>query len=174
MAHQFSLPEGAMRGLAWFVAGAAFALAIQVPLAQSPQPAARLNHVAIAVPNVAEALTWYTDKMGFREVIRQTNAEGQLTSVYLQISRDTFLEVAQANDQRPVGLNHWGLEVPDIKTAVAAFRQRGATSTDPSAKPSAYSGGYLANITDPHNLRIELSEQPPEGKLRRATENWKP
>jgi hypothetical protein len=93
--------------------------------------------------------------------------------VYLQVSRDTFLEIAQANEQRPVGLNHFGLEVADIKAAVATFRQRGATSTDPSAKPSAYSGGYLANVTDPHGLRIELSEQPADGKLRRATENWK-
>lgn len=162
-----------MRALTWFVAGALSALAVGVPFAQSPQPAVRVNHVAIAVPNVAEALAWYTEKMGFREAIRQTNAQGQLTSVYLQVSRDTFLEIAQANEQRPVGLNHWGLEVADIKSAVATFRQRGASSTDPSAKPSAYSGGYLANVTDPHGLRIELTEQPPDGKLRRATENWK-
>jgi catechol 2,3-dioxygenase-like lactoylglutathione lyase family enzyme len=162
-----------MKRLAWFAAGVLCALAIQVPFAQSPQPAVRLNHVAIAVPSVADALAWYTDKMGFREVIRQTNPQGQLTSVYLQVSRDTFLEIAQANEQRPVGLNHFGLEVADIKAAVATFRQRGATSTDPSAKPSAYSGGYLANVTDPHGLRIELSEQPADGKLRRATENWK-
>lgn len=163
-----------MRGIALFAAGALFGLAAQTPLAQTAQPAVRLNHVAISVPNVADAVAWYNDKMGFREIIRQTNPEGQLTSAYVQISRDTFLEIAQANDQRPVGLNHWGLEVADIKAAVATFRQRGATSTDPAPKPSAYSGGILANVTDPHGLRIELSEQPPDGKLRRAADNWKP
>ena len=142
-------------------------------LAQGAQPDVRLNHVAIAVPNVADALTWYTDKMGFREVMRQTSPEGKLTSVYVQISRDTFLEIAEANAQRPAGLNHYGLEVPDIKAAVAAFRQRGATSTDAADKPSAYSGGYLANVTDLNGLRIELSYQPADGKLRKATEAWK-
>lgn len=162
-----------MRGLVLFVVGLSLGLSAQAPVAQSAQPAARLNHVAIAVSNVAEALSWYTEKMGFREVIRQTDPMGKLTSVYLQINRDTFLEIAEANAQRPAGLNHFGLEVPDIKAAVAAFRQRGATSTDPAAKPSAYSGGYLANVTDPHGIRVELSEQPPDGKLRKASEIWK-
>ena len=163
-----------MRATGYVVLGLLLGLAVQVPLAQGARPVARLNHVAIAVPSVADALQWYTDKMGFTEVMRQTDPSGKLTSVYVQISRDTFLEIAEANAQRPAGLNHFGLEVPDIKAAVAAFRGRGATSTDPSAKPSAYSGGYLANVTDLGGLRIELSEQPAEGKLRRAAENWKP
>jgi catechol 2,3-dioxygenase-like lactoylglutathione lyase family enzyme len=163
-----------MRGLVIFVAGLVAGISVQQALvAQGAPPPARLNHVAIAVPSVAEALTWYTEKLGFREVIRQTDPMGKLTSVYVQISRDTFLEIAEANAQRSAGLNHFGLEVPDIKTAVAAFRQRGATATDPSAKPSAYSGGYLANITDPHGLRVELTEQPADGKLRKATEGWR-
>ena len=162
-----------MRGIVLLAAGMLIGSAGHALLAQSQQPDVRLNHVAIAVPNVAEALAWYNDKMGFREVIRQTNAQGQLTSVYLQVSRDTFLEVAEANAQRPVGLNHFGLEVADIKAAVATFRQRGASSTDPADKPSAYSGGYLANVTDPQGIRIELSYQPPDGKLRKATESWK-
>ncbi len=162
-----------MRGLMLFVVGLTTGLAAQSPLAQSVQPPARLNHVAIAVPNVADALTWYSQTLGFREVIRQTDPMGKLTSVYLQISRDTFLEIAEANAQRPAGLNHFGLEVPEIKAGVAAFRQRGATATEPAAKPSAYSGGYLANITDPYGVRVELTEQPADGKLRKATESWK-
>ena len=162
-----------MRGFTLFAVGLSLGLMAQAPLAQSAEPPARLNHVAIAVPSVADALKWYSDTLGFREVIRQTDPMGKLTSVYLQISRDTFIEIAEANAQRPVGLNHFGLEVPDIKAGVAAFRARGATATDPSAKPSAYSGGYLANITDPHGFRVELTEQPPDGKLRKASESWK-
>jgi catechol 2,3-dioxygenase-like lactoylglutathione lyase family enzyme len=163
-----------MRGVLLFVVGLAVGALTQAPFAQSAQPPARLNHVAIAVPSVADALKWYSDTLGFREVIRQTDPMGKLTSVYLQISRDTFLEVAEANAQRPVGLNHFGLELPEIKAGVAAFRARGATATDPAAKPSAYSGGYLANITDPHGIRVELTEQPADGKLRKASESWKP
>jgi predicted enzyme related to lactoylglutathione lyase len=78
----------------------------------------------------------------------------------------------QANAQRPAGINHYGLEVADMKSTVATFRQRGATVSDPTA-PSAFTGGILANVTDPNGVRIELSEQPPDGKLRKAAESWK-
>jgi len=163
-----------MRGLFLFVAGILVGTAIQTTVAQSPlgQPAVRLNHVAISVPDVAQALTWYGDKLGFREVVRNTNSQGQLMSAYIQVSRDTFIELQQSNAQRPAGLNHFGLEVANIKSTVATFRQRGLTVSDPTA-PSAFTGGILANITDPNAGRIELSEQPPDGKLRKASESWK-
>lgn len=61
-----------------------------------------------------------------------------------------------------------------MAAAVAAFRQRGATVSNPSEKPSAFSGGFLANVTDPNSGgRIELSYQPPDGKLRKAADDWK-
>jgi len=163
-----------MRGFFLFVAGILVGTVIQTTVAQSPaaQPAVRLNHVAISVPDVAKALTWYAEKLGFREVVRNTNQQGQLMAAYIQVSRDTFIELQQANAQRPAGLNHFGLEVANIKNAVATFRQRGLMVSDPGA-PSAFTGGILANITDPNAGRIELSEQPPEGKLRKATEGWK-
>ena len=163
-----------MRGFFLFVAGILVGTVIQTTVAQSPaaQPAVRLNHVAISVPDVAQALTWYGEKLGFREVVRNTNPQGQLMAAYIQVSRDTFIELQQANAQRPAGLNHFGLEVANIKNAVATFRQRGLMVSDPGA-PSAFTGGILANITDPNAGRIELSEQPPEGKLRKATESWK-
>ena len=163
-----------MRGVFLFVAGILVGTVIQTTVAQSPagQPGVRLNHVAISVPDVTQALTWYGDKLGFREVVRNTNQQGQLMSAYIQVSRDTFIELQQSNAQRPVGLNHFGLEAADIKSTVATFRQRGLMVSDPGA-PSAFTGGILANVTDPNAGRIELSEQPPEGKLRKASESWK-
>lgn len=162
-----------MRGLSLFVGGLLVGLAVQATVAQGSRQPSRLNHVAIAVPDVAAAYAWYRDKMGFNEVMHQQNAEGKMTSIYVQISRDTFIEIQEANAQRPAGLNHFGLEVPNIKQAVANYRGKGITSTDPADKPSAYSGGYLANLTDLNGQRIELSEQPAEGKLRKAAEAWK-
>jgi catechol 2,3-dioxygenase-like lactoylglutathione lyase family enzyme len=163
-----------MRALLLFVSGLLVGSAVQTTLAQNAaaQPVVRLNHVALSVPDLPAALAWYADKMGFREVIRNTNPQGQLVSAYIQVSRDTFIEMQQANAQRPAGINHYGLEVADMKSAVAAFRQRGATVSDPTP-PSAFTGGILANVTDPNGVRIELSEQPPEGKLRKAAESWK-
>jgi len=165
-----------MRGCVLFIAGILVGTFVQSGGAQSQpsQPAVRLNHVAISVPNLSDALVWYQDKMGFREVIRNTSPQGELMSAYIQVSQNTFVELQQSNPQRPVGLNHWGLEVEDMKSAVETFRQRGATVSDPADKPSAFSGGFLANVTDPHSGgRIELSYQPADGKLRKATDAWK-
>ena len=164
-----------MRGVALFAAGLVLGAAMHTISAQgvAGQPSAmRLNHVAISVPDINQALKWYGDNLGIREVIRNTGQDGQLMAAYIQVSRDTFIELQQSNAQRPVGVNHFGFEVPDIKAAVASFRQRGLTVSDPTG-PSAFSGGFLANITEPNVGRIEITEQPPDGKLRKATESWK-
>jgi catechol 2,3-dioxygenase-like lactoylglutathione lyase family enzyme len=159
-----------MRSLVLFVAGVVVGSAIQTTGAQTPpnQPAVRLNHVALAVKDLPDAVKFYGEKLGFREVVRNPNG----MSAYIQVSRDTFLELQQVAGDRPLGLNHWGLEAQDIKAAVATFRQRGLTVSEPGA-PSAFTGGILANINDPTYGRIELTEQPPEGKLRKASDSWK-
>lgn len=160
-----------MRIVVVFVAGLMLGAAMQTIGAQAPrdQPAVRLNHVALTVKDLAEAVKFYQEKLGFQEVVRNPNGR----SAYLQISRDTFLELQQqANEQTPLGLNHWGLEVQDIRNTAATFRQRGLMVTEPGA-PSAFTGGILANLTDPVYGRIELSEQPSGGKLRQATESWR-
>ena len=64
-----------------------------------------MNHVAINVPNIAEAITYYTEKMGYREAFRVNDDKGQPRLVYMHISRNTFLELSQANAQRPTGFN---------------------------------------------------------------------
>lgn len=124
------------------------------------------------MPNINDALAFYTQKMGFKEVIKQTSPQGEVTAAYIQISRDTFMELQLANAQRPAGLNHFGLQADNIEAAVAGFRQRGATATDPGA-PSAFTKARLANVTDPNGIRIELAEIGPDAVLRKAADSWK-
>ena len=77
------LAEGrsSMRGFFLFVAGILIGTAIRTLVAQSPagQAGVRLNHVAISVPDVAQAVAWYGEKLGFREVVRNSNPQGQVT-----------------------------------------------------------------------------------------------
>src|SRR5438067_632960 len=91
-----------MRTLVVFISGIVIGSVIQIAGAQRPasQPNVRLNHVAISVPDMNEALKYYGDKLGFHEVVRNTNQQGQLQSAYIQISRDTFIELQQSNAQR--------------------------------------------------------------------------
>jgi hypothetical protein len=43
---------------------------------------------------VVESMRFYTQTMGFREAFTIKNAEGKPTLAYLQMTRDTFLELA--------------------------------------------------------------------------------
>jgi catechol 2,3-dioxygenase-like lactoylglutathione lyase family enzyme len=161
-----------MRGLMLFVAGIFVGLAVQTTVAQNDAAGVMLNHVGIAVPSIPDAAAFYTQKMGFKEAFRNTNQQGTLTAMYLQVSKNTFIELQQATEKQPAGITHFGLEAPDIQKAVALFKQRGATATEPGA-PSAFSKARLANVTDLNGLRIELAEMGPESLQRKAMESWK-
>jgi catechol 2,3-dioxygenase-like lactoylglutathione lyase family enzyme len=159
-----------MRTVLVLAVGVLIGTGIQSTVAQSPRPTLRINHVALSVKDLPAALTFYEEKLGFKEVIRNPNG----MSAYIQVSRDTFIELQVANAERPAGqITHFGMETNDIKATVANLRARGLMVSDPGA-PSAFSGGILANITDPVYGRIELTEQPVNGgKLRAASNAWK-
>ena len=152
-----------------FAAGILVGAGIHTAVAQSSRPNLRLNHVGISVKNLDEALKFYRDKLGFNEVVRNPNG----MSAYIQVSRDTFLELQTANAERPAGqVTHFGMETNNIKQTVQELRARGLMVSDPGA-PSAFTGGILANVNDPVYGRIELTEQPANGKLRAASNAWK-
>jgi catechol 2,3-dioxygenase-like lactoylglutathione lyase family enzyme len=161
-----------MRGFVLFIAGVMCGLAVQTTMAQNEASGVVLNHVGLSVPSIPDAAAFYTQKMGFKEAFRNSDAQGNPTAIYLQISKSTFLELQQSNAQRPAGVNHFGLEAPNIKAAVALFKQRGAMATEPGA-PSAFSHAILANVTDLNGLRIELAEMGPESLQRKAMDSWK-
>jgi catechol 2,3-dioxygenase-like lactoylglutathione lyase family enzyme len=160
-----------MRGVVLFVAGVLVGLAVQTAVAQK-RTEVYMNHVGLSVPSVSDALTFYTQKMGFREAFRQTSPDGKLVSAYVQVSKNTFIELQEANAQRPAGVNHFGLAVDSIEDAVKMFRAGGATSSD-AAPPSAFSHARLANVTDLNGVRIELAELTPDSLQRKAIDSWK-
>ena len=74
-----------------------------------------VNHVGFAVENFDEAFNFYTQKMGFREAFTVKDAAGKPQLAYVQVNRNTFVEIQQANANRRPGLNHFGLHVEDLK-----------------------------------------------------------
>jgi catechol 2,3-dioxygenase-like lactoylglutathione lyase family enzyme len=161
-----------MRGFVLFVAGVLCGLAVQTTMAQNENAGVVLNHVGISVPSIPDAAAFYIQKMGFKEAFRNSDAQGNPTAIYIQVSKSTFIELQQANAQRPAGVNHFGLEAANIKSAVAFFKQHGATATEPGP-PSGFSHAILANVTDLNGIRIELAELGPDSLQRKAMESWK-
>ena len=165
-----------MRGGMLFVAGLVAGLAIQAVMAQnndagtSDTGVVMMNHVGISVPNIPEAVTYYTQKMGYREAFRVNDDKGQPRIAYLQISKNTFLELNTITAQRPAGFSHYGLVVENAADAVAMFRQRGLKATDTNVSDTK---AILANVTDPYMGRIELVEITPQSMHYKAIQNWK-
>ena len=162
-----------MRGAMLFVSGLALGLTAQVVIAQNGNKGVEMmNHVGVNVPNIPEAVTYYTQKMGYKEAFRVTDDKGQPTLVYMQISKNTFLELNQATPQRPAtGFTHYGLAVDKAADAVKMFKDRGVMVTDVNV--CAGTKANLANITDPYMGRIELVEITPESSHKKAIDAWK-
>jgi len=161
-----------MRGCMLFVAGLLVGLAVHTGVAQNLTPnrgLVGLNHVGVSVPNLDQAVTYYTKTLGFPEAFRNLDEKGQPTLVYVQISKNTFVELQPANG-RPTGVNHFGIHVENMGNVTTMFKQRGADVSEIRTSPTK---AILSNITDLNGIRIELAELPPESLHRQAMNRWK-
>src|SRR5579859_7608576 len=141
-----------MRAVAIFVAGAVAGLAVSA-VAQNQSPnhgIVGLNHVALSVPDIDKAVEYYTKTMGFPEAFRFVNPAGQVQLVYVQISKNTFIELQPANAQRPPGINHFGVHVENMAAATAMWKQRGANVGETNLSGTK---AILSNIVDPNGVR---------------------
>ncbi len=160
-----------MRGLYLFVGGILVGLAVQMAVAQSQnRDIVRLNHVGISVENLDEAIGYYTETLGFPEAFRVVNDAGQIALIYVQVSRNTFVELQPANAQRPPGISHFGVHVDDMVAVTEMFKQRGA---DVSEIRASSTNAILSNVVDLNGIRMELAELPPESIHRQAMERWR-
>lgn len=160
-----------MRRLFLFVAGVLVGLVVQTAIAQNQNRGiVGLNHVGISVPNLDQAVAYYTKTLGFAEAFRNVDEKGQPTLVYVQISRNTFLELQPAGADRPPGITHYGVHVEKMGAATAMFKQRGANVSETRVSPTK---ANLSNVTDPNGVRMELLELPPQSLHRQAMERWK-
>src|SRR5438552_16499452 len=159
-----------IRSATLFLAGIAVgALLTQSIAAQNRAAGHRINHVGISVTNFDESLKFYTEVMGFKEAYRFPSPDGKPSTTFLQVNRDTFIEMAPANG-RPAGLTHIGLYSEDAQASVLQFRQAGTTVAD--ARPSENSGSRLSNVKDQNMNRIEFIEQPTGSLMRQEMQVW--
>ena len=101
---------------------------------------------------------------------RRVDEAGQVALVYVQVNASTFVELQPANEQRPPGINHFGLQVEDMAEATATFQERGANIAETVV---GRTNAILSSISDPNDIRIELLELPSESLHAKAMERWK-
>jgi lactoylglutathione lyase len=133
-----------------------------------------LAHVAIKVANLDRSLNFYVSQLGFPEMMRLHNADGEAWLVYLRITDDQYLEIfpGAEEDRAPGwnanGMNHMCLAVEDIEALVAEVEAAGIPLLIPLKL--ALDGNWQAWIEDPDGNRIELMQMDPRSKQLQAIE----
>ena len=127
---------------------------------------ARVAHVGIAVPSIAQALAFYRDILGL-EPERPESADGA-TVVALRLG-DVQVELLEPSDpagpvakflaRRGPGIHHICYRVPDLERALARCRAAGYRLVDDTPRPGA--GGRRVAFLHPHataGILLELTE----------------
>ena len=130
----------------------------------------RMNHVGIWAKDFDTTVNFYTKTLGFKEAFTFKDKDGNVTTSYIQMNKENFLEVARATPERPAGLNHVGIWVDNLGATVAALRKRGITVEDPR---TGNSKAPLTNFTDPNGIRFELLEYPADSSQKKAMDSWR-
>jgi methylmalonyl-CoA/ethylmalonyl-CoA epimerase len=130
----------------------------------------RVNHVGIYVKNLQESVDYYEKTLGMREGFTMKDRSGNPTTFYIQVDKNTFLELSQSTPERPVGINHVGFQTDNMSDTMAELKKRGIMAPEPT---SVGSGAPHTSINDPNGVRLELLEFAPASMQRKAIESYK-
>jgi catechol 2,3-dioxygenase-like lactoylglutathione lyase family enzyme len=159
-----------MKSSALFLGGMlAGGLLLQVGVAQDASRRG-LNHIGISTQNYDAALAFYRDTLGAREAFTIRNPDNTVRITYLQLSRDTFIELLPVAAGQPTGVAHIGIETGDVGASVANLRARGIAVDDPTV---GVSKSHVARIKDPDGVQIEVMQMGPDSLQRQAIDAWK-
>ena len=120
------------------------------------------EHIHLRSPDPAGTAAWYEDKLG-AEVIRTPQPDGS-TRIDLNLGGQKIFiapaapgKAAEAPSSPYLGLDHFGLTVPDIRAAVAKLKAKGVhfTMEVTQSRP----GVQIAFLTAPENVSIELIQR---------------
>jgi len=133
----------------------------------------RIDHVAIIVRNIEEALAFYRDTLGI--------APGAITEVPTEQVRIAFLplggpggseielieplapdsSLARFLEKRGEGLHHICLEVDDIDAALTELQAQGAAVLDQQPRVAAEGRAVFLHPKGTHGVLVELIEKKP-------------
>lgn len=129
---------------------------------------ATLDHIGIAVADLAEALRFYRDALGL-EVDTPEDVPSQRVRAHFIQAGEAALELLEATDDsspiakytatRGPGLHHITLRVDDISAALARLKARGVRLIDESPRRGAH-GSLVAFIhpSSAHGVLVELKQ----------------
>ncbi len=133
----------------------------------------KLDHIAIAVRDLEDALSFYTDVLGLTCVGRETVTEQGVHLAMLPIGEGRLELLEPLREDSPVGrflmrrgegLHHICFQVADLEGTLARLRAQGVRLIDQEPRCGA-EGRKIAFLhpASAHGVLIELVEVPKEG-----------
>jgi len=127
-----------------------------------------LDHIGIAVSDIAAALAFYRDALGL-EIDTPEEVASQRVRAHFIPAGEAALELLEATAEdspiakyvakRGPGLHHLTLRVDDIAAALAQLKARGVRLIDEAPRPGAH-GSLVAFIhpSSAHGVLVELKQ----------------
>lgn len=114
---------------------------------------ARIRHLALLSKDTEKLAGFYKASFGLNEVARSGEASEHGQAIYLSDGHIN-LAILPARNRRE-GIFHFGMEVEDVKGAVATAKGNGATGgTDKLPKDGRFAETF---VLDPVGTRVDLS-----------------
>jgi len=137
----------------------------------------RIDHIAIVVPDIEEAQSFYQDALGL-ELAHVEHVEEQKAIVAFFPTGESEIELVEPTtddsgisrylNKRGPGIHHICIEVDDIEVTLAALKKRDIQLIN--EEPTIGSGGKKIAFVHPHStfgVLIEVYESTPEEQVRR-------
>lgn len=107
----------------------------------------KIDHIAIAVKNLAEEIVRYRDVLGLEYLGSEVVAEQKVTVAFFKI-HDVFIELLEPTgpdspisafiEKKGGGLHHLALEVDDIKVAIKRLQEKNVQMLNSEPKTGAH------------------------------------
>ncbi len=127
----------------------------------------RLNHVAIAVPDIAAAARVYRDTLGAKVSAPVPQPDHGVTTVFVELTNTKIELLEPLGEKSPIasflaknprgGIHHVCYEVEDIDAAAAQMRSAGATITG-DGRPKIGAHGKPVIFLHPRDFNGTLIE----------------
>ena len=129
----------------------------------------RFLHTMVRISNLEDALQFYTEKLGLREVRRIENQQGRFTLIFLGADENPEAQVELTYNWDPEvytggrNFGHLAYSVPDIYATCQQLMDKGVTINRPPRD------GRMAFVKSPDGISIELLQQ---GEALAPREPW--
>jgi len=129
---------------------------------------AKIEHIGIAVGDLAEALTFYRDALGLEIEPPEEVASQRVRAHFIPLGESAIELLEGTADDSPIskyvakrgpGIHHLTLRVDDIRAVLARLKARGIRLIDETPRPGAHDS--LVAFIHPastHGVLIELKD----------------